>query len=398
MKIFMISYGGGHSNIIGEVYKELAKNPDVSITYAALTGAPVKLKGTGIGYVTVSELARMLPYRDKVKTLGQKYGVPYHNASFGIPMEDTVSYYGIGMHDLIEECGLAEAEERFRRMNRKAFLPVKTMKELLERISPDVCVITASPRMEKATGIAACELHIPVVRINDLPVCAHVDHACALCVMNEWAKNYAVSVANVPEKDVYVTGQPAFDADFSIEKSYVDEMKERCGGNRFSKIVTFFAENGADQSKELDALFEIARKMKEVLFVVKLHPNQALNTYGDPQLENVYITNADARPYFHFSDLAVATFSTTGMESALFGIPVIVINFDGRKYLPDYIEMGIAVRCDKAENLGDMIQIYLDEESEAYAALKESQGSFQFVRNAAQNICGVIMKAVEEAI
>lgn len=383
----------------GPVYKELVKNPDISITYAAFTGAAVQMKGTGIEFVTVSELARMLPYRDKVRELGQKYGVPYHNESMGIAMEDTVSYYGIGMHDLIEEYGIAEAEERFKLMNRKAFLPVKTMKKLLEQMSPDVCVITSDVRMEKATWIAACELHIPVVKINNLPVCGPIDYACALCVMNEWAKNYVVSIANVPEKNVYVTGQPSFDADFSIEKSYIDEIKEQCGGNHFSKVVTFFSENGTDQSKELYILFEIARKMKDVLFIVKLHPNQALETYENPQLENIYVTNADAKPYFHFSDLVITTHSTTGLESALFGIPVIFINFYGRKYnVPDYTDMGIAVLCDKPESLGDMIQVYLNKESEACAALRESQKNFQFVRNAAQNICNVIRKVVEEAI
>lgn len=397
MKIFMISYGAAHVNIMSPVYKELIKNKDNSITYAALTVAPLKLKGTGIEYVTVSELARMLPYYDTVKMLGRKYGLLHHNNNFEIPEEDTIAYYGIGMHDLIEEYGITEAEERFALMERKAFLPVRTMKELLKRINPDVCVITDSPRMEKATGIAACELHIPVVRVNNTPTCEPVVHTCALCVMNEWAKSYAVSVENVPEKDIYITGQPAFDSDFLIEKSYVDEIKDRCGGNHFSKVVTFFAENGVDQSKELNALFEIARAMKDVLFVVKLHPNQPLEIYGNPQLENMYFTNEDPKPYFHFSDLVITTFSTTGLESSLFGIPVIVINFDGRKYLLDYIDLGIAVLCDKAEDLREMIQIYLDKDSEAYTALKESQGKFQFVRNAAQNICNVIKEAVKKA-
>ena len=105
MKVFMISYGGGHSNIIAAVYKELIKNPDNDIIYVALTGAPLKLKGSGINYITISEIAKMLTYYDEIVELGRKYGMPFHNDSFGILEEDTICYYGIGMHDLINEYG-----------------------------------------------------------------------------------------------------------------------------------------------------------------------------------------------------------------------------------------------------------------------------------------------------
>ncbi|MDE5977620.1 MAG: hypothetical protein K2G70_04035, partial [Turicibacter sp.] len=119
--------------------------------------------------------------------------------------------------------------------------------------------------------------------------------------------------------------------------------------------------------------------------------------YGNIELENVFITNGDAKPFFLFSDLVITTFSTTGMESALFGIPVIVINYDYRVYSPDYIKMGIAVLCDKPESLWEMINLYLDKKSKEYAALKASQENFQLVRNAAHNICDVIESSVAMA-
>lgn len=390
MKVFMISYGGGHSNIVASVYKELRKRPDVYIIYVALTGAALKLQGSEVDFVTISELSKRLPYYKDVCELGRKYGLPFHNSDFGMPEEETICYYGIGMHDLILEVGIEEAEKRFRENNRKAFLPVETMKELLQFLHPDVCVITSSPRMEKATGIAADQLSIPVVRINDLPVCDPIEHSCALCVMNEWARNYAVSSAGVPETDIYVTGQPTFDADFDVDSAYINRIKNVSGATHFSNVVTFFAENGVDQSTELHALFRTAERMTDTLFVIKLHPNQPIGIYGNPCMKNVYITNGDAKPFFHFSNLVITTFSTTGMESALFGIPVIVINYDGRKYWPDYIEMGIAVLCDRPESQEEMIKTFLDHNSKEYIALKESQKGFTFVRNAASNICRVI--------
>lgn len=397
MKVFMISYGGGHSNIIAAVYKELIKNPDNDIIYVALTGAPLKLKGSGINYITISEIAKMLTYYDEIVELGRKYGMPFHNDSFGILEEDTICYYGIGMHDLINEYGEVEAIKRFNSCNRKAFLPVETMRCLLENIKPDACVITSSPRMEKATGLAADQLGIPIVRINDLPICDFIPYKCSLCVMNEWAKNNAVSVAGVPEAKIFVTGQPTFEADFDVDKTYVEKVKNESGAIRFSRVVTFFLENGVDQSKEVQGIIDIAKKERNIFFILKLHPNQPLYRYGNIELENVFVTNGDAKPFFLFSDLVITTFSTTGMESALFGIPVIVINYDYRVYSPDYIKMGIAVLCDKPESLGEMINLYLDKKSKEYAALKASQENFQLVRNAANNICDVIESSVAMA-
>ncbi len=394
MKVFMISYGAGHCNVIAPVYKKLVQKKENEVTYLALTMAPVHLKGRNVQYAVLSEIARKLPYYERVSALGRKYGMAFHNEASGIEIEDTVAYYGIGMYDLIKQHGEKKAESIFRKQGRKAFLPVETMCRILNDICPDVCVVTAAPRMEEATGIAAEKLKIPVVLINDmpdfLPWFYPIKYKCSVCVMNDWAKKFAVDVAKVPSADVYVTGQPALEESLKVDMIYLKRIKREIGLDKFSKMVTFFAQPGKDQSLEISTLFAIAEKMKDVLFVLKLHPNQEIDAYADPLQNNVYITRDDNKALYYLSDVAITENSTTGMEAFLAGTPLIVVNFNHIKYVTDYVAMGIAVMCDDEKTLEEMIGALLNHESAEYGKALESRGSFDNTENAAENICNVI--------
>lgn len=384
----MISYGGGHCNIMKAVYAELSRKPDCDIVYLALTTAPREL--SGINYVTISEVAKKLPYYEEIIQLGEKYGLPWHKDSSGMKELDTICYYGIGMFDLISKEGKFDAEKHFNEFNRKAFLPVKTMKNVLEQINPDVCIITSSPRMELAAGLAADMLKIPVVRINDLPVTTKILHRCKLCVMNEWAKEYAIKKSGVPGASIVVTGQPAFNNIIVVGKEIICKVNEKFKGERFQNTVTFFLENGTDQQNELALLYSIAAKRKNTSFIIKLHPNQDINDYNNPNLDNVFITKESAVPILHISDLVITTFSTTGMEAAMLEKPLIVLNLNNLKFSPDYVEMGIAISCTKSEELEDLISSILNNESEELIKLQQNQKKFSFVNNAPGNVCKVI--------
>lgn len=390
MKVFMISYGAGHSNVIAPVYKKLVQKKENEVTYLALTLAPVHLQGQNVQYTVLSEIAKTLPYYDNIYALGRKYGIDFHNEASGIAIEDTIAYYGIGMYDLINQHGEKKAEYLFEKLGRKAFLPVETMLCILKKIHPDVCVVTTAPRMEEATGIASEKLGIPVVLINNLPDISPIKYKCSVCVMNDWAKKYAVDVAKVPSENVYVTGQPAIEESLKVDIRDLERVKRKIGLDKFSKLVTFFAQTGTDQSLEVNTFFGIAEKMKDVLFILKLHPNQEIDSYPDPFQNNVYITRDDNKALYYLSDLAITENSTTGMEAVLAGTPLIVVNFNHVKYAPDYVAMGIAVMCDNEKNLEEKIRLLLNHESDEYGKALESNRSFQNRENAAENISKVI--------
>lgn len=389
-RVFMTAYGGGHANILKYVYKELSKYQNLQIQFLALTTAPNILQQEKIPFITVKDIVSKLPYQEEVMRLGLQYGVPFHNPSSGIDIDDTTAYYGIGMYDLIQKYGVDQADALFSIHGRKAFLPIESMTLVLEKIAPDACVITASPRMEKATGIASTNLDIPVIRINDLPICERVEHKCKLCVMNEWAKQYALDHSGVEQDNIFVTGQPVFEGDKSIDYHELEKIKKLLGANRFQNIVVFFTENGRKQTAELKAIDNIAAVMKDNLFVIKLHPNQNLDDVLKTKQRNVVFSKDDAKLFFHLADLAITTFSTTGMEAAMLGIPLISVNFEKREFVLNYEDMGIATTAYNEEQLRELITLLLDKNSDLSNIQAKAREAFSYVDHASKNIAELI--------
>ena len=169
-KIFIATYGGGHANIIRAVYEKIKEETNAEITVLALTMAPTILNEANIPYVTISEMAKKLDKYDEIVRLGKPLAKIHHTNGMGIKFEDSVAYLGIGYYDLICKYGENEAYSIFEKDGRKSFLPVECMTEILRKQKPDVVIVTTSPRMEKATAVAASRLSIPVIKICDLPI------------------------------------------------------------------------------------------------------------------------------------------------------------------------------------------------------------------------------------
>lgn len=345
--------------------------------------------------MTISQAVEGLDCRREIMDLGERYGKEYHRDGSGIMRKDTIAYYGCGMYDLIQKYGEEKAAEMFREQERKAFLPTIVMTKILENIGPDVVVVTTSPRMEKAAGIAAEKRKIPVVRINDLPVTEQPGYACTMCVMNEWARQYAVNVARHPAERVVVTGQPVFEEEMSVDERELERVSHSLQTRDFDHVVCFFTSNGQDETAVLRKVKEIAGRMPETLFIIKLHPNQDIREYRYTEQKNVVLRKDSAIFHIHLCDLAITTFSTTGIETALLDKPLIELNFTGRPYAMDYSEMGIAALVDDLNKLEPAIRDLLDSCSLSYRKLKQSRKWFKNGENARESIGKVILHAGE---
>lgn len=393
-KILIVCYGGGHANIVKSIYPVLTEQVDAEITILALTAAPKIFIANNIPFKTLSHLVCDLECYDEIVRLGTQFGAPLHNNNMGIEFEDTIAYYGCGMYDLIHRFGKEEAFKMFSEKGRKAFLPVLIMEMILNKLKPDVVVITSSPRMEMAAGIVADKLSIPVVRINDLPVSTTVEHRCTLCVMNEWAKKYAIHEANNPEESVIVTGQPIFEEELYLNNDKLNNVKDYLELDQFNRMVLFFTRNGIDETPVINKIYEIAQKMSDTLFVIKLHPNQEITSFQKSELTNVRIEDGAAVYYIALCDLAITSYSTTGMEAALMNKPLIEINIEHEEYPLNYDEMGIAVLVDNLNVLEKHIMELLDKQSAEYCGLEESRKSFMNHPNARENICSIIKNKI----
>lgn len=383
-KIFMVCYGGGHVNIVKEIYHPIKNLTGAEVTVLALTTAPEVLSRNDIPYIKISDIIRNLKDYEKIMELGYSLAKIYHDDKSGISLKDTAAYYGSGFFDLMKRYGEEEAIARFEKGDRKSFLPIWLMEELFKIIKPDLVITTTSPRFEKASGIAAANMKIPNIRINDLPVMDPLDYDCTLCVMNQWASEYAQKKAGISEKHIVITGQPAIEATLKVDSNVIDRKKVEFGLNdKYKHCVVFFSQNGIDQTLFYEELNRAAKKMKNVLFVIKLHPNQSPLEYDNRYEENVKICNDTAAIYLNIADLAITTFSTTGLEAALLGKPLLVIDRKDNNSGMDYVEMGIAEELLTYSELSTKIEDNLN----ANVSKKEKKdNSFQNRENSAQNI------------
>lgn len=130
--------------------------------------------------------------------------------------EESIAYLGLCYAELANDVGMEEAERLYQREGRQAFLPLKTLERIVQKVAPALVVSTNSPRAERAAITAARTLGLPSVCMVDL-FCldevkwiGHTGYADRVCVLNESVKQFLVAAGRRQEQ-IVVTGNPAFD-------------------------------------------------------------------------------------------------------------------------------------------------------------------------------------------
>ena len=170
-KVLFVSYGGGHINIINEVIKEIIKYKNIDFKVLALTTAYDK----SVSLFSNKYIKKISDYKDlfkkdieKINYYGSLILEDNYNASSGISKEDTLIYLGLSMFELVQTHGEQKAFDLYNKKQRQAFLPIKTMKKILEYEDISLVVTTTSPRFEEASLTAANELGMETIQILDL--------------------------------------------------------------------------------------------------------------------------------------------------------------------------------------------------------------------------------------
>ena len=205
-KILFVTYGGVHVNIVKYLAPVLAEEFEIEIL--ALTMAPQVFDRMGVKYKrTLDYLSLFTEEKEKICEYGKRLAEKEYNPESGIQYEECVSYLGFGFWDLVHTLDSEkEAYARFEEKGRKAFCPINVMKRILEFERPNMVIVTCDVRMEKAAGIAANIMEIPVLNVHYLPELAPLPYEADVCVMNEYARKYISDHNIVPEKRVHVTG------------------------------------------------------------------------------------------------------------------------------------------------------------------------------------------------
>ena len=123
-KIFMVTYGGVHVNVMKYVYRKMKERNMVEPYMLALTVAPNVLSKENIPFHTISEYTKLFEDQAEIIRTGKELAKIEHNEKMGIRYEDSVAYMGLGYVDLCREYGEEKANELYKQAGRKAFLPV----------------------------------------------------------------------------------------------------------------------------------------------------------------------------------------------------------------------------------------------------------------------------------
>lgn len=442
-KIFFLGYGGGHINALMPVIKKINRHKNIEVCTVGINLAVDTLRRNGLPCKTLSS------YLDeKSLKIGWPKAKKFHNFNSTVSYADSISYYGFSMGDLIDEVGEKIAEEIFRIYDRRLFLPVNTMKRILQIEKPDVVVVTTMHRFEAASIIAANELSIPTVKIEDLvgnikmpfpdkiqvesqeeydqlvqeginpqkivlksllnspDIVDYRNHIFSMynemrptktCVISSFVKDKLIK-KGFEEKSIVVTGQPAFDELEKISKMNSDDIKKRLKIDSKKKVISFMSQPLPNREKYLRAIISELRKIPEYQLIIKLHPNE------DGKIQNlilkelgydaIIIKNISSAELAMISDITSTVSSTTGLEAAVLDRDLIYYCFNDEEFVP-FEKMNIGIKVSSKDKINTVINSVLNDN---VVKEKLSIGRLDYKGNfsAASNIESVILNLIGE--
>jgi hypothetical protein len=231
--VLFVCYGSGHVRMVVPVARALRDDARARVQVLGLTTAAPVVRAAGLPLLQFKDFIEATD--EPALACGRRLAAALGTVD---DLDESVAYLGLCYADLAAQAGAAEAQRRYAQLARQAFLPVPTLKRILQRARPDLLVATNSPRAERAAIMAAAQLGIPSVCLVDLFALDEVrwigapDYAERVCVLNPQVKQFLVDAGRHPGQ-VVVTGNPAFD---QLQEADVArrgrELRQRQGWDR----------------------------------------------------------------------------------------------------------------------------------------------------------------------
>lgn len=355
IKILMVCYGGGHSKIIEKVYRKIKDEleSEIEIEILALTSAFREFKIKGI------PCKSLLDYNFKIKNKSKmKKYIPEYEKGFSISEEEHKLYNLLGIVDLFER--IPNFDEVIKKFGRSCYLPLSAAKEIIKVENPDLIITTSSPRLEKAMLIVGKEKKIPTIQIEDLfsTIRESEEKLFQITKCEEYINYYGkyiftlneISKKNIlkrgiKEDQIRITGNP----NFETEKKEIQKEIQNLIQLKFKKRVLFLSQQTKNFEVILKEIQRISKEKKEILFLIKLHPNQNINVI---ETNNFKVYNENLVDLIKISNLVITEFSTAGLESLLLKKRLLVIQlseenkdvipfntFDNLKIVKDILDL-----------------------------------------------------------
>lgn len=337
--VLFVAYGSGHIKMVVPVAQALATSGCAHPVVLALTTAAPVARAAGLDVVQFKDFVGP---GDEV-ALGYGRSLMARLESPVADTDETVAYLGLSFFDLVQSMGARHAEADYRRRGRQAFLPVPTLKRILQRVRPDLVVATNSPRAERAAIVASRQLELPSVCMVDLFAIDEVqwigapDYADRVCVLNESVRQFLIQ-AGRQAAQVVVTGNPGFDVLQSPSvRDRGGELRRSCGWTDKKVILwpnqvepTVHPFDGRPGHPDLPArvlaeLLGWVRSREDVVLCIRARAGEGpADVPIDPR---IVLAGQDwpLGPLLHAVDLVVTLNSTVGLEGRLAGCRLIQV-------------------------------------------------------------------------
>ena len=364
--VLFVCYGGGHVRMVLPVARALAAQGLARPLVLGLTTAADVVRQAGLPLLQFKDFVRPGDPDDKA-AVAHGHELVRQLTGDVADADESAAYLGLSYADLVAEHGAAEAASRHARFGRQAFLPVRTLRRILQQAQPDLLVATNSPRGERAAVLAAGALGIPAVCIVDLFAIDEVKwigqpgYADRICVLNPAVQDFLVRAGRKPH-EIAVTGNPAFDTLFDPgirQQGLALREARRWGGQKVMlwpsqtepAVHPFDGRPGDPRLPEraLRALMAFAVARDDTVLCVRPRPGETLPAW--PDHPRIVLTGQDwpLAPLLHATDLVVTLNSTVGLEGHLTGARVLQVLGSVFDHAMPMLAYGIA---DEAVHLG----------------------------------------------
>lgn len=388
-KIFIPTYSGGHVKIVIPVARELIKR-GYEVVILALTSSCIYLKEEGLEYKLISSYIDIFEDKETIIKLGEEVIESNYNISSGLNKTDIQIYLGLNLYELYLELGTFDlAISEFKKNGKNIFCPINIMEKILKYEKPDIIMLTCGQRVEKATGIVANRLDIPVVRVIDLlGENDYIPYKAKLCVMMELVKfNILKNNIHLESKDIFITGQP--NIEIYPNEQDVEYLKKKINYANCDNVILFLSQDTLigrlEVAKEMNLL---ARNNNNNIYIYRLHPSESYEFYEDiliSKSENlIFEKKCNLEALLSLADVVITFFSTAGLQAKFLNKPLITVNLTKKDYIMDFSKYGLSEEIRDIRELESKIQnIILNR-------VKVKNNKYVIPNNAKTNIVEVI--------
>ena len=317
---------------------------------------------------------------------------------------DSLSFHDIPVYNLIKD----KLSFAFSKFMTEMITAVEMSREMINKEKPGVIIEAGESPYDRALIATGRLSGIPVIGYqhgvmhpanmfynndtcdispNSRVAAPYCPIASKSTVDGQYAKDILVERAKYVEQDVVVTGQPRYDILVRAEEVFdKDRIFQKFNLSHAKKLIVWTTNphegNQEEYEREAYSVYEALKRLgKEVQLITKLHPGElgAHLHYRVARLVGVepIVTEYSIYKLLYACDLIITLASTTAIEAAILGKPIIVMNLSNESdYIP-YVEEAIALGVYNRDDLVPAIKSILHDE-EVQAKLEDARRRFVY--------------------